>query len=101
MERTNPAEARQASHVAARGALVGALTWGAAGLVLAGIGQAYSPLYRGLTIQFKTYIGMCPAILGGYVEADRRYREFELAMMAEKRRRIAREVRRREEEYLD
>lgn len=52
-DRPDPEEARRASMTAARGALIGGVKWGLIGLALAGVGQLYSPLYRGLTIQFK------------------------------------------------
>jgi hypothetical protein len=50
------AEASQASWEASRGAVTGALKWGLATAVLGGIGYAVSPVYRGLTIQFKVYV---------------------------------------------
>jgi hypothetical protein len=46
-------DAKQAQMEAVRGAGVGALKWGAASAVLGGIGHVMSPVYRGLTIQFK------------------------------------------------
>ncbi len=46
-------DTREAQLEAARGAAVGAVKWGAATAVLGAAGYAMSPLYRGLTIQFK------------------------------------------------
>lgn len=46
-------EAVDASWEAAKGAGYGALKWGAVMGVLGGVGYAVSPIYRGLTIQFK------------------------------------------------
>lgn len=46
-------EAVDASWEATRGAAYGAVKWGAAMAVLGGVGYAFSPIYRGLTIQFK------------------------------------------------
>lgn len=46
-------EANDAAWEAARGAGVGAVKWGAGAAVLAAIGYAVSPIYRGTTIQFK------------------------------------------------
>lgn len=46
-------EAANASWEATRGAVSGALKWGAGMAVLGGIGYAFSPVYRGLTVQFK------------------------------------------------
>ncbi|KAK5631140.1 hypothetical protein RRF57_006855 [Xylaria bambusicola] len=68
-------EAKEAQMEAVRGAGWGALKWGAAAAFLGGIGYATSPLYRGLTIQFKVY--MSSMILGGMIEADSRVRRFE------------------------
>ena len=50
---TQHAEAADASWEASRGAIAGAAKWGLATAVLGGIGYAVSPVYRGLTIQFK------------------------------------------------
>lgn len=46
-------EANVAGWEAVRGAIYGATKYGVAMALLGGIGQAMSPLYRGLTIQFK------------------------------------------------
>ena len=40
-------------------------------------GQALSPVYRGLTIQFKVFLMMSGMVIGGAVEGDRRLREYE------------------------
>ncbi len=50
----NDEEATQASREAAKGGAYGALKYGLAAAVLGGIGFYVSPVYRGLTIQFKT-----------------------------------------------
>ncbi|KAI0859212.1 hypothetical protein F4860DRAFT_516077 [Xylaria cubensis] len=70
-------EAKQAQMEAVRGAGTGALKWGAAAAVLGGLGYTMSPIYRGLTIQFKVYIQMSSMILGGMIEADSRMRRYE------------------------
>ncbi|TRX88039.1 hypothetical protein FHL15_011094 [Xylaria flabelliformis] len=70
-------EAKQAQMEAVRGAGTGALKWGAAAAVLGGFGYTMSPIYRGLTIQFKVYIQMSSMILGGMIEADARMRRYE------------------------
>jgi hypothetical protein len=49
-------EAVDAGWEATRGAIYGAIKWGAVTAALGGIGYAVSPLYRGLTIQFKVYV---------------------------------------------
>ncbi|RDW70189.1 hypothetical protein BP5796_08586 [Coleophoma crateriformis] len=46
-------EADEAAWEAARGAAVGAVRWGFYSAALGAIGYAISPVYRGLTIQFK------------------------------------------------
>jgi hypothetical protein len=49
----NSEEANEAQRQAVRGAGIGAIKWGFASAVLGGIGYAMSPIYRGLTVQFK------------------------------------------------
>jgi hypothetical protein len=46
-------EAENAGWEATRGAVYGAVKWGAVTAALGGAGHALSPIYRGLTIQFK------------------------------------------------
>lgn len=46
-------EANDAAWEAAKGAGIGAAKWGAVTAVLGAIGYAWSPVYRGTTIQFK------------------------------------------------
>ncbi|GAW26961.1 putative imidazoleglycerol-phosphate dehydratase [Rosellinia necatrix] len=70
-------EARRAQTEALRGAGLGALKYGAAFAFLGGLGYAMSPIYRGLTIQFKVYIQMSGMILGGMIEADSNMRRYE------------------------
>lgn len=65
---TKHEEAVTASWEATRGAVSGAVKWGVASALLGGIGYVVSPMYRGLTIQFKVYV-LPPSILphsGGY-----------------------------------
>lgn len=49
-------EATDASWEATRGAISGAVKWGIGTAILGGLGYAMSPVYRGLTIQFKVYV---------------------------------------------
>lgn len=49
-------EATDASWEATRGAISGAVKWGLGTAILGGLGYAMSPVYRGLTIQFKVYV---------------------------------------------
>lgn len=49
-------EAEDAGWEATRGAVSGALRWGAVTAALGGAAYVFSPLYRGLTIQFKVYV---------------------------------------------
>lgn len=46
-------EVAGAAWEATRGAVYGAVKWGALAGILGGIGYVMSPIYRGLTIQFK------------------------------------------------
>ncbi|KAI1824165.1 hypothetical protein F4861DRAFT_539337 [Xylaria intraflava] len=71
------AEMKQAQTEAVRGAGYGALKWGAAFAGLSGLGYVMSPVYRGLTVQFKVYIQMSGMILGGMLEADSSVRRYE------------------------
>ncbi len=56
-------EATDASWEATRGAVAGALKWGAASALLGGLGWVASPVYRGLTIQFKVFVFHSPIFL--------------------------------------
>ncbi|KAK4190684.1 hypothetical protein QBC35DRAFT_377302 [Podospora australis] len=78
-------EAVDASWAATRGAISGALKWGVGTAILGGMGYAFSPLYRGLTIQFKVYIQMSGMVLGSMLEADHRLREYESQMRLRRR----------------
>jgi hypothetical protein len=49
----NSEEVRMAQKVAMRGAGWGALKWGSGMALIAGLAHLRSPVYRGLTIQFK------------------------------------------------
>ncbi|KAI9841039.1 MAG: hypothetical protein M1838_003789 [Thelocarpon superellum] len=52
---------------------------------MGGAGYVLSPIYRGLTIQFKVFLQMSGMTLGGMIEADRRLRTFEAGIRREKR----------------
>ncbi|THX88903.1 hypothetical protein D6D05_01517 [Aureobasidium pullulans] len=67
-------ETNAAAWQATRGAVTGAARWGIYSAVAAGIAYAYSPVYRGLTIQFKVFLQMSGMIFGGVIEADERLR---------------------------
>ncbi|KXJ93355.1 hypothetical protein Micbo1qcDRAFT_203435 [Microdochium bolleyi] len=70
---------------AARGAGYGALKWGAFSAACGGLGYAFSPVYRGLTIQFKVYLQMSGMILGSMIEADARMRRYEQQVRIQRR----------------
>ncbi|KAF2715211.1 hypothetical protein K504DRAFT_396343 [Pleomassaria siparia CBS 279.74] len=96
----NDAETNEAAWEAVRGAVWGSTKWGAFAAVAAGTAYAFSPLYRGLTIQFKVYLQMSGMILGGMLGADQRIIAYEHRIRHQKR--IARDMevwRRYEEEY--
>ncbi|EKD14893.1 imidazoleglycerol-phosphate dehydratase [Drepanopeziza brunnea f. sp. 'multigermtubi' MB_m1] len=100
-------EASDAAWEAGRGAVVGAAKWGFFSAILGGVGWRISPIYKGLTIQFKvcqvgnirTQLGRmwnvkwkanCVSmlkgmILGACLEADQRVREYEAKVRMHKR----------------
>ncbi|PSS10584.1 hypothetical protein M430DRAFT_21938 [Amorphotheca resinae ATCC 22711] len=78
-------EANTAAWEGGRGFVVGATKWGIGTAILGAAGWYMSPVYRGLTIQFKTFIQMSGMILGGCLEADHRVREYEAKMRMQKR----------------
>ncbi|KUI71038.1 hypothetical protein VM1G_07203 [Cytospora mali] len=82
-------EAVNAAWEATRGAVYGAVKWGAFTGILSGIGYYTSPIYRGLTIQFKVYIQMSGMVVGSMIEADHRMRQYEAHIRMQ--RRIARD----------
>ncbi|KAG7288767.1 hypothetical protein NEMBOFW57_005124 [Staphylotrichum longicolle] len=86
---TKHEEAVDASWEATRGAVSGAIKWGIGTALLGGVGYMVSPLYRGLTIQFKVYLQMSGMVLGSMLEADHRLRQYEARMRVQ--RRLARE----------
>ncbi|KAG0648325.1 hypothetical protein D0Z07_5192 [Hyphodiscus hymeniophilus] len=67
-------EASGAAWEGGRGAAVGAAKWGVYSAILGGVGYGVSPIYRGLTIQFKVCL-----------EADRRIRDYEAKVRMQKR----------------
>jgi len=78
-------EANTAAWEAARGAAVGATKWGVGSAVLGAAGYALSPIYRGLTIQYKVFLQMSGMIMGACLSADRSIREYEAKVRMEKR----------------
>jgi len=43
---------------------------------------------RGLTIQFRVYLWMCPTTIGSMVEADHRLRMYEAMVRSERREQV-------------
>ncbi|OCK75471.1 hypothetical protein K432DRAFT_397249 [Lepidopterella palustris CBS 459.81] len=82
---TNDEETNAAAWEAGKGALTGAAKWGAFAGVAGATAYAFSPVYRGLTIQFKVYLQMAGMIVGSMVEADKRMRLYEHRIRHEKR----------------
>jgi len=78
-------EASTAAWEGGRGAVVGATKWGLVAGMLGGAGYAISPIYRGLTIQFKVFLQMSGMILGAFLEADHRIRDYEAKVRMQKR----------------
>ncbi|KAF2841513.1 hypothetical protein M501DRAFT_928567 [Patellaria atrata CBS 101060] len=81
----NDEELNAAAWEAARGAGVGAARWGLYSGIAAGAAHLYSPIYRGLTIQFKVFVQMSAMVIGSMVEADRRLLAYERAVRHNKR----------------
>ncbi|MCJ1363257.1 hypothetical protein MMC16_002364 [Acarospora aff. strigata] len=78
-------EANAAAWEAARGAVVGAAKWGAATALLGAAGYLLSPIYRGLTVQFKVFLQMSGMTIGSMIEADRRLRVYEATVRRNKK----------------
>ncbi|RPA86155.1 hypothetical protein BJ508DRAFT_358276 [Ascobolus immersus RN42] len=78
-------QATTAAKLAMWGAAVGAAKWSAISAVGAVVGMQYSPLYRGLTFQFKVFLCMIPPIFGGSIEAEKRFIDYEWRMRAQKK----------------
>ncbi|KAF2457033.1 hypothetical protein BDY21DRAFT_32588 [Lineolata rhizophorae] len=70
-------QANAAAWEAARGAGYGAAKWGIFATAVAATGYAVSPLYRGLTFQFKVFLQMSLMTLGASIHADRALRAHE------------------------
>ncbi|KAL8680585.1 MAG: hypothetical protein Q9186_003227 [Xanthomendoza sp. 1 TL-2023] len=79
-------ELTTANNEALKGAAVGAAKFGIITAILGLSGTIFSPVYRSLTIQFKVFIQMSGMTLGGWIEADRRFRAWEGMRVREKRR---------------
>jgi len=73
--RLDSEDTNEAAWIATRGAVTGAARWGLYSAMLAAAGFAFSPIYRGLTFQFKVFLQMSGMTLGSILEADRRLRE--------------------------
>ncbi|KAI9802872.1 MAG: hypothetical protein M1833_001471 [Piccolia ochrophora] len=73
----NDAELDEAATKAAWGAVMGAVKWGLFAAAAGAAGYAFSPVYRGLTLQFKLYLQVSGMTVGSMIEADRRLREHE------------------------
>ncbi|KAM3417664.1 hypothetical protein BST61_g5900 [Cercospora zeina] len=87
---TRDEEINEASWVAARGAAAGAAKWGLLALAAAAAGHVFSPLYRGLTFQFKVFLQMSGMTAGAIIDADRRLIAHEA--MVRNRKKIARDA---------
>ncbi|BFZ55306.1 hypothetical protein PYCC9005_002346 [Savitreella phatthalungensis] len=70
---------------AKRGALEGALKWGGGSLVAFGVAQYTWPLYRNLTVPFKTFLLMSAVITGGMVNGDAAMQQAERVVRQEQR----------------
>ncbi|KAL9601872.1 MAG: hypothetical protein Q9219_002224 [cf. Caloplaca sp. 3 TL-2023] len=86
LSRRTDEELATANSEALKGATVGAAKFGLVALLLGVAGTYISPIYRGLTIQFKVFLQMSGMTLGGWIEADRRLRSYEFWRLRERRR---------------
>ncbi|KAF4779501.1 hypothetical protein HER10_EVM0004485 [Colletotrichum scovillei] len=84
-DKMKSAEADDAAWEATRGAFIGAARWGLGAAVVGAFAYKFSPLYKGLTIQFKIYMQMSAMVLGSMLEADNRLREYEARVRLQKR----------------
>ncbi|OCL10805.1 hypothetical protein AOQ84DRAFT_314866 [Glonium stellatum] len=82
---TKDEEMNNAAWEAARGATTGAVKWGLYAGAAGAAAYAFSPMYRGLTIQFKVYLQMAGMIVGSMVEADKRMLAYETRVRHHKR----------------
>ncbi|GAB7322836.1 hypothetical protein MBLNU13_g05401t1 [Cladosporium sp. NU13] len=71
---TKDEEVNAAAWAAGRGAVVGASKWAIFSAVAGLVAYQFSPLYRGLTFQFKVFLQMSGMTFGSIIEADRRLR---------------------------
>ena len=62
--------------IAARGFAVGAARFGCISLVAHILLSRIHPVYRGLTVQFKTFIQLSTMTLGGCIFAEKRVTEY-------------------------
>ncbi|TGZ83108.1 hypothetical protein EX30DRAFT_339339 [Ascodesmis nigricans] len=81
-----------AAHAATWGAIHGAVKWGLISAFAVTGASILSPVVRGLTIQFRVYLWMCPTAVGSMVEADRRLVRYEHEVRR-RRRELVRDVR--------
>ncbi|KAF1813532.1 hypothetical protein P152DRAFT_434735 [Eremomyces bilateralis CBS 781.70] len=63
-------ELDRAAWQAAKAGAIGAAKWGVGAAMLGGAAYFYSPIYRGLTIQFKIYLQMSAMTLGGILKGE-------------------------------
>ncbi|KAM0719268.1 hypothetical protein Q7P37_005173 [Cladosporium fusiforme] len=72
---TKDEEVNEAAWAAGRGAVVGAAKWGIFSAVAGLVAFQFSPVYRGLTFQFKVFLQMSGMTFGSILEADQRLRD--------------------------
>ncbi|KAI0471822.1 hypothetical protein GGR56DRAFT_93637 [Xylariaceae sp. FL0804] len=79
------ADVNDAAWEGTRGAVTGAVRYGVISAALGGVGWVVSPMYRGLTVQFKVFLQMSGMIMGSVIEADSRIRHYEDRMRIQRR----------------
>ncbi|KAH0846783.1 hypothetical protein AYO21_07852 [Fonsecaea monophora] len=82
---TDPLPPPQLSQVAAQGFASGALRFGTISFATHFLLNRYTPVYRGLTIQFKVFLQISAMILGGCIFAEKRVGEFNEGIRRQRR----------------
>ncbi|EXJ71895.1 uncharacterized protein A1O5_04396 [Cladophialophora psammophila CBS 110553] len=73
---TDPLPPPQLTQVAAQGFASGALRFGTISFASHFLLNRYTPLYRGLTVQYKVFLQISAMMLGGCIFAEKRVGEF-------------------------
>ncbi|KAF2666338.1 RNI-like protein [Microthyrium microscopicum] len=78
-------EVQDAYRVALQGGVSGAARWGFISALAGATAMYFSPVFRGVTVQYKVFLQMASMTMGGFIEADRRMVAHELVVRQRKR----------------